>query len=133
MDLKQKVDQWVEEGKDSWLVRCMATEAEIYIPNSIVPGEAPMEGLSYFPLFLKEQEIDFEEIMETESDMHAFLLNEEGETILQVPLSYCYYCTDPGSLPTKVRHHYNTKVLYSNNGGKLGSAWEIVLISNYWK
>lgn len=53
----------------------------------------------YYPLFLKKREIDFKKIMETESEMHTLLLNERGETILKVPLSYGYYCADEETLP----------------------------------
>ncbi len=53
----------------------------------------------FYPLFLKKRELDFKKIMATESEMQAILLNEEGETILKVPLSYGYYCTDENTLP----------------------------------
>lgn len=54
MNLKGKVDKWVDEGKGSCPVRCMATEADTYIPiqpYAIVPGEAPMEGIDLFKNF----------------------------------------------------------------------------------
>ncbi|MFH5884494.1 hypothetical protein ACG2F4_09295 [Halalkalibaculum sp. DA3122] len=54
--------------------------------------------LSYMPLFRKKRRVNFEKIMATESDMHAVLLDREGEPVLRVPLSYGYYCTDPGRL-----------------------------------
>ena len=53
----------------------------------------------YYPLFLKKRELDFQEIMETESEMYALLLNERGETFLKVPLSHGHYCTGKESLP----------------------------------
>jgi len=56
------------------------------------------KGLSHLPLFLKERELNFEKIMSTESDMHAILLDEEGKPFIHIPLSYGYYCTDPGRL-----------------------------------
>jgi hypothetical protein len=56
------------------------------------------QGFRHLPLFLKDRELNFEKIMSTESDMHATLLDEEGNSFLHVPLSYGYYCTDPGSL-----------------------------------
>ena len=56
------------------------------------------KGLTYLPLFLKKRDLNFDEILSTESDMHALLLDEEGRSFLRVPLSYGYYCTDPGNL-----------------------------------
>ncbi len=53
----------------------------------------------YYPLFLKKREIDFKKIMETESEMFAVLLDESGENVLKVPLSYGYYCNDEEKLP----------------------------------
>lgn len=53
----------------------------------------------YYPLFLKKKEIDFNKIMETESEIQTILLSESGETIMKIPLSYGYYCTDEETLP----------------------------------
>lgn len=57
------------------------------------------EGLHYMPMFLKNRKVDFDKILEVESDMQALLLNEEGELVLRVPLSYGYYCNDSEKLP----------------------------------
>ena len=51
-------------------------------------------GLRYMPMFLKNRKVDFDKILEVESDMQALLLNGGGELVLKVPLSYGYYCND---------------------------------------
>ena len=56
-------------------------------------------GFHYMPLFLKNRKVDFDKILEVESDMQALLLNKEGELVLRVPLSYGYYCNDTEKLP----------------------------------
>lgn len=53
-DLKKQVDKWVKEGRGHWPVRCMAMNADVYIPIqlfAIVPGEAPEDGLELFKEF----------------------------------------------------------------------------------
>ena len=56
-------------------------------------------GFRYMPMFLKNRKVDFDKILEVESDMQALLLNEAGELVLRVPLSYGYYCNDTERLP----------------------------------
>ncbi|MBS3770692.1 MAG: hypothetical protein V5A51_09255 [Bacteroidales bacterium] len=56
-------------------------------------------GFRYMPLFLKSRKVDFDKILEVESDMQALLLDGGGEVVLRVPLSYGYYCNDTEKLP----------------------------------
>ena len=61
--------------------------------------EETKAGFRYMPMFLKNRKVDFDKILEVESDMQALLLNEAGELVLRVPLSYGYYCNDTERLP----------------------------------
>lgn len=61
--------------------------------GQLKPNEGTERKFTYLPMFRKQREVPFDEIMEQNGDMYALLLGDDNQEVLRVPLSYGHLCT----------------------------------------